>query len=377
MNNLINRRIFVNKSLNFLTGLTLGSYLLSETALNTLAVDNQYLKKAYFYQNLTNKFVKCTLCPNFCIVGPNKTGKCRGRKNINGDYYSTVYSRPAVIKMDEVEKAPLYHFNPGIKMLSLATTGCNLTCKYCQNWQFSQSNPKEVETTNLTPAQVIQKAKQANCKAVSLFYTEPTIYYEYMYDIALLAKKAHLKTIMVTAGYINLKPLNYLCNIIDAFTIGLKGFNEQYYRSIIGGSLEPVKSSIKYLKERRKHFEIVSLIVPTLNDSTTEINNSVKWIKTTLGDDVPLHFARFVPEYKLLNLAPTSINALNNAIHLAKKEGLKYVYIDNLPGHEAQNTLCPGCNKTIMRRVGFKIIENKILNSKCPHCGSLIKGEWN
>ena len=376
MNKTTNRRYFLINGAKTLTAITTGCYLLNISSLTANANTNKYLKRAYFYEKINNGSVKCKICPNMCIVPPGQMGKCKVKKNINGEYYTIVYSRPAVIHIDNVEKAPLYHYKPETKMLSIATAGCNLTCKYCQNWQFSQSYPNQVKSFDLTPQQIIKKAIDSECNIVSFFYTEPTVYYEYMYDTALLAKKAGLKTIMVTAGYINSKPLEYLCNVIDAFTIGLKGFNDQYYRSIVGGSIEPVKNTIKLLKKTNKHIEIVNLIVPTLNDSETELQSLIEWLKTNVGTDVPVHFSRFVPQYKLQNLPPTPINILNKARKISINNGLKYAYVDNLPGHEGQNTLCPKCKKTLIKRVGFNVIENVIKHSKCPYCNELIKGNW-
>ncbi|MEW5822108.1 MAG: AmmeMemoRadiSam system radical SAM enzyme [Cyanobacteriota bacterium] len=376
MNILKSRREFLESGLKTLACLSLYSLAANENASGFFNNEKKYYKKAYFYKKLGNKAIKCEICPNSCVVSSGGTGKCKVKRNIEGEYYTIVYSRPAVIQIDNVEKAPLYHFMPNAKMLSIATAGCNLTCKYCQNWQFSQSSPDQIKSFDLTPQQVVNKAKQSGCQVISFFYTEPAVYYEYMYDIALIAKKAGLKTIMVTAGYINLEPLRYLSNVIDAFTVGLKGFNDNYYRSVIGGNIEPVKNTLKFLKTNHKHIEIVNLVVPTLNDNQSEINSLVKWVKTNLSNDIPLHFAKFAPQYKLQNLPPTSLNTLNKSLQIAKDNGLKYAYIDNLPGHEGQNTYCPTCKKSIVRRVGFKAVENSIKSSRCVYCGAEIYGKW-
>lgn len=373
INNNMDRRKFLKHTIQLVTisGMT-GLFYCGGNDV-AWSANNQYLKKAYFYQKLGNNKVKCLLCPNYCITFPGQSGKCKVRVNINGEFYSNVYTRAAILHLDNIEKTPLFHFKPGTKMLSLGTSGCNLTCKYCQNWQYSQASPDGVKSFDLTVSEVINKAKASGCKAISFFYTEPIVFYEYMYDIALAAKKAGLKTVMETAAYINPEPLSHLCDVIDAFGIGLKGFNEKYYRSVIGGSLEPVKNSLKVIKSKNKHFEIVTLIVPTLNDNMVDVKNMVGWIKTNLGKDVPLHFTRFVPEYKLQNLPPTPVTALNTAWETAKGQGLEYVYIDNLPGHEAQNTICPKCKKTLVTRVGFKVIDNKLKTNKCPYCKTNIR----
>lgn len=376
MNTPTNRREFMTKSLQLAVAASLGTLIINEQTSEVFAVSNNYYKKAFFYQKLNNKVVKCSICPNNCVVNPGKRGKCRVKENINGEFYTNVYSRPAIIQLDNVEKAPLFHYKPGLKMLSIATAGCNLSCKYCQNWQFALASPEQVKSFDLTPLQVVQKAKQSGCNSIGFFYTEPTVFYEYMYDTAIEAKKAGLKTIMVTAAYINPEPLKHIAAYIDAFTIGFKGFNEQYYNNVVGGSLEPVKTALKTLRGLNKHFELVTLIVPTLNDNMTEFKNMALWIKGNLGSDVPLHITRFVPEYKLQNLPATPINLMNTAWQTAKSQGLKYVYIDNLPGHEGQNTLCPKCKRNLVMRVGFKVIKNDIRNSKCPSCGSPIKGLW-
>lgn len=373
MNNCITRREFLAKSLQFITISASTGLILNNFAEPAFCTDKRYLKKAYYYQKLGNGKVKCNLCPNHCVIFPGQKGKCKVRENIDGELYTNVYTRAAILHLDNIEKTPLFHFKPGIKMLSIGTAGCNLTCKYCQNWQYSQAAPDQVKSYDLTVSEIIKKAKESGCKAVSFFYTEPIVFYEYMYDIALAAKKAGLYTVMETALYVNPEPLQQLCNVIDAFGIGLKGFDEQYYRSIVGGSLESVKNALKILKNKNKHFEIVTLVVPTLNDNPNNIKNMASWIKTTLGSDVPLHFTRFVPEYKLQNLPATSVSSLNSSWEIAKSQGLNFVYIDNLPGHEAQNTLCPKCKKTLVTRVGFKVIDKKLKTNKCPFCGANIR----
>ena len=336
------------------------------------------LKEAMFYRRLSGKRTQCLLCPNQCVRRPGEAGMCRARGNRTGRYYSLVHGRPCVVALDKVEKCPLNHFQIGGDAFSIATAGCNLSCHYCQNWEFSQVGPDEASRKyDLTPAAVVDKAVENRAKAIAYFYTEPTVYYEYMLDVAKLARKRGLKNVMVTAGYISPEPLREALRHLDAVTLGLKGWNERFYREYIGGELSDVKQTLQILAaQKRVWWEVVTLIVPSLNDDLTELAAMAAWLKKVAGAERPLHFTRFRPEYKLKHLPMTPAATLTKAREVAIAQGLKHVYVGNLPGHAGANTYCPGCNKLVVERLAFKVLTQKIKQGKCEHCGRKIGGLW-
>jgi pyruvate formate lyase activating enzyme len=331
-------------------------------------------REAMFYRQLENKRVVCELCPRYCVINPGKRGFCRNRENIDGKLYSVVYNRPVSIGFEPIEKAPFYHFLPGAMRLTLATVSCNQRCKYCQNWEISQRSVEQVENYYLEPKDVIKLAKDKGVKVICFTYTEPIVFYEYMYDIASLARKEGLKSVVVTGGYINPEPLKTLTQVVDAIKIDLKGFDEKFYEEVCESELTPVLETIKIIKNSGIHLELVNLVVPTLNDDTNKIKEMCLWIKENIGVDVPLHFSRFYPQYKLSRLPPTPISTLEKACEIAQQVGLKYVYIGNVPGHKLDNTYCPKCHKFLIKRQGYSIVENNIIDNKCKFCAEKIYG---
>ena len=334
------------------------------------------LKEAMFYEKLSGNRVQCQICPRRCVIPEGERGFCRNRENQGGTLYSLVYGKPCTVNMTVPEKGPLYHFIPGHKRLALATVSCNLRCKYCQNWQISQMSVEEVSHYDLSPEEVVDLALREGAKSVSFTYTEPTAFYEYMYDIAKLAKERGLRTSIISNGFINPDPLRELLKVLDAVKIDLKGFSEEFYAEVSSACLEPVLTSLKTVKEAGVHLEIVNLVVPTLNDDPETIRAMCQWIVENLGEDVPLHFNRFFPNYRLTNLPPTPIVTLEMARQIALDVGLKYVYIGNVPGHEADNTYCPKCGKRLIRRAYLAILENNVVGGRCKFCGAEIPGIW-
>jgi len=375
----LTRRRFITQSCKFGAAFWLSSFLPDIFPMSELSAvpSEPTLHEAHYYTKLDSETTQCLLCPNACIRKSGGRSKCLARENRNGTYYSLVYNAPCVIHLDPIEKLPIYHYLPGTNVFSIATAGCNLTCKYCQNWQFSQRPPEKTDNYSITPREVVAKAREANCSAVAYFYTEPVVYYEYMVDIAHEAKKKGLKNIMVTAGYINPDPLKELIPLMNAFTVGLKGFTDSYYEDTIGGRLEVVLNTLKILEQHNAWYEIVTLIVPTLNDNMDDIRKMCSWVKSNLSVDKPIHFSRFVPEFQLRNLPITPQRTLDSARAIAQDVGLHYVYIDNLPGHEASNTCCPMCRTILVERVGFKVIKNDVRKGKCPKCGEHLSGPWS
>ncbi len=344
----------------------------------TLSVKNSFPqeKEAMFYEKLTNKVVRCNLCPHRCILPEGMRGLCKVRINKKGTLYTLVFGKPCTVTIDIIEKAPLYHFLPGSKRLCTATAGCNMKCAFCQNWQISQSYPEEITSLYFPPEKLVETAIKMKMKILCFTYSEPVIFYEYMYEASKLAKKKGIRTVMVSNGFINEKPLKKLLPYLDAVKIDLKSFSDKFYKDICGGNLKGVLNTLKILKEEKKHFEIVVLIIPTLNDSTAELTEMCKWIHENLGDNVPLHFIRFVPAYKMQNIPMTPVATLERARDIAKTFGINYVYIGNVPGHKYNSTYCPKCGKRLIYRRGFDILEFNIQNGKCKFCGNPIPGIW-
>ena len=332
--------------------------------------------KEALYWEKKGRSVQCQLCPHFCFLKVNETGKCKVRKNIDGKLISLVYARPCSIALDPIEKKPLYHFLPGEKALSIATAGCNLACGFCQNWEISQCNPEKIRGLELKPKAIVEETKKEKVKIISYTYTEPTIFYEYMLDICKLAKKAHIKNTTVTNGFINPEPLQELCKYLDGSNIDLKSINDEFYRRNCGARLEPVLEAIKIMHKEGVWIELTNLLIPGLNDSTEEITKLVDWVKKNVGLQVPLHFTAFYPTYKMINLPRTSLETLRKARRIALSKGLNYVYTGNLQD-EGNNTYCPKCKRILIKRNIFSIIENNLKKGKCPCCNEKIPGVWS
>ncbi len=344
----------------------------------TEATPRDYFKEAMFYEKLENELVQCHLCPRSCVIAEGKRGLCRVRENRSGKLLSLVYGNLCTVDIGPIEKAPLYHFLPGHERLCLATVGCNLSCKYCHNWHISQAAPGERRVYNLTPQEIVEQAKRARVRSISFTYTEPTIFFEYVYDISKLAKKEGLMTSIVSNGYINPEPLRKLLEVIDVVKIDLKAFTEEFYRDVVGDAeLEPVLNTLRILREEDTFFEIVNLVVPSLNDAIDDIREMCLWIKENLGESTPLHFTRFTPAYRMTHLQATPIGTLERAIDIAKEIGLQYVYIGNVPGHKYNSTFCPNCEERLIHRIHFSVRSNKIQNGRCQYCHYQITGVWD
>jgi pyruvate formate lyase activating enzyme len=333
-------------------------------------------KEALFYQKLENKIAQCQLCPRGCVIAAGRRGFCGVRENQDGTLYTLVYARPVAIHIDPIEKKPLFHFLPSTAAFSIATAGCNLKCKFCQNWEISQARPEEIEYIHIEPQDLLKKVKASGSPTIAYTYTEPTIFYEYMLEVAQLAKKEGIRNIMHSNGYINEAPLRQLAKYLDAANIDLKGFSDDYYHKLTEGTLEPVLKSLKILKEEGVHLEITNLVLSGFNDDPDTIRKMCVWIKENLGPDVPLHFSRFFPMYKLVSLNATPLETLEKARQIALDCGLKYVYIGNLAGHPAENTYCPKCKRIVIERRGYFILQNNLEDGKCKFCGEKIEGVW-
>lgn len=320
--------------------------------------------------------VQCQLCPRRCRLQEGMRGDCRVRMNIGGKLHTLVYGNPCAVHIDPIEKKPIFHMLPGSTSFSIATAGCNLHCKFCQNWEISQSPPEETRNMDLPPQKVVEYALRGGCQSVAYTYSEPIVFYEYTLDTAKIARSKGLKNIIVTAGYINPEPLREWCKWIDAAHVDLKAFTEDYYIEICSGTLQPVLNTIKILRQEGVWVEIVNLVVPTLNDDFNKIEEMCIWIRDNVGKDVPVHFSRFYPMYKLKNLPLTPQETLEKARDIGLKVGLNYVYIGNIPGHPGESTYCPGCKRIVIGRIGYFIKENNLSDGKCKFCGYQIPGIW-
>ncbi len=333
-------------------------------------------KEAMFYTNLDAQTIQCLLCPRECVMGEGKRGFCRNRENRNGKLYSLVYGKPAVVDIGPIEKAPLYHCLPGHFRLCLTCASCNLRCKHCQNWHLSQKSLEELPLSFCSPEEIIKEAIKRGLDSVSFTYTEPTVYYEYLYDISVIARQNRIKTSIVSNGYIKEEPLKNLLKVLDAVKIDLKGFSETFYSEVCSASLKPVLESLMTVKKSGTWLEMVNLIVPTLNDDLVMIDEMCQWIHENLGVDTPIHFTRFFPNYKLSHLPPTPLSTLEKAYEIAIRHGLRYVYIGNVPGHLRNSTFCPSCSKRIIHRSHFEILDMHMSNSRCYFCNTPIAGFW-
>ncbi len=368
----MDRRGFLKKTMAILSGVRCSSLFQVEVHGEMTTAP----KEAMFYKNLDAQTVQCQLCPRECVIGDGKRGFCRNRENQKGKLYTIVYGKPAVVDIGPIEKAPLYHFAPGHSRLCLTCASCNLRCKYCQNWHLSQKSLEELNYYSFSPSDIVRQAKNHKLPSISFTYTEPTVYYEYLYDISVIARETGLKTSIVSNGYIRREPLLKLLTVLDAVKVDLKGFSEKFYEEVCSATLKPVLDSLVTIKKEGVWLEIVNLVVPTLNDDPKMINEMCRWIKENLGVDTPIHFTRFFPNYKLTHLSPTPVSTLEKAYEIAIRNGLRYVYIGNVPGHHRNSTFCPSCDRRVIHRAHFDVLEMNVVNGKCKFCNFRVAGKW-
>lgn len=321
--------------------------------------------------------VQCRLCPKACVIRPGQSGDCRIRVNLDGRLVAVTYGHPCAVHVDPIEKKPLFHFLPGTASFSLATVGCNLHCKNCQNWEISQQNPETSTAVALPPEAVPKLAREYGCASVSYTYTEPIAYYEYTRDCAVRCRAQGLRNVLVTAGYVNREPWKALCQHVDAANIDLKAFSDRFYREVCDATLAPVLDALVTARETGVLVEVTNLVIPTLNDRDDDFRPLCRWVKENLGADTPLHFSRFFPHYQMRHLPPTPLETLLRARQIAEAEGLHYVYIGNILTPDAGNTRCPNCRRLLVARRGFAVLENAIRDGRCPDCGKEIYGVWS
>ena len=323
-----------------------------------------------------NRAVKCLLCAHACLISEGNRGLCSARMNIRGELRSLVYGRPIAEHMDPIEKKPFFHFLPGVQAYSLATSGCPLRCKFCQNWTISQAMPEDYDVAYCPAEAMANRAKGRGAPVVAFTYNEPAVFIEYLTDIARAARKAGLRSVLISCGFMNEAPLAEMIEVLDAIKIDLKGFSPEFYQKVSGAELAPVLRSIKQVAKAGRHLEIVNLVVPTLNDSDKMMAELSQWIVGEAGPDTPVHFTRFHPDYQLMNLPPTPVATLEKARDMAMKHGLRYAYVGNVPGHPGAHTYCPKCGGTVIERSGMFVTAMKLKGGACPACGTKIPGVW-
>jgi pyruvate formate lyase activating enzyme len=331
---------------------------------------------ARYWHKIDTNNIQCDLCPNVCTLAPGATGICRGRQNRNGSLKTLGYGYPCAIHLDPVEKKPLYHFLPGSKSFSIAIAGCCLRCKNCQNYTISQVSPLTTDVPFVHPEELVHQAIESGAQSIAYTYSEPSVWIEYMYDTAILAKKANLKNILVSSGYINTTPFSDLAPVIDAAHIDLKSFDDSLYKSLNSGKLNPVLETIKTAKQKGIWIEIINLVIPKWTDNIEMIRSMCRWIHDSTGKDTPVHFSRFFPMYQLSNLPVTSTEILVSAQKIAREEKLSFVYIGNVPELDS-NTYCPSCKNILIERRGYRTAVKGIEQSKCSKCKLPVPGIWS
>jgi len=334
------------------------------------------VKEALFYEKLEDQKVHCFLCRHHCKINEGKRGLCGVRENKGGTLYTLVYGFPCSYHVDPIEKKPLFHFLPGSKAFSIATAGCNFRCRHCQNHEISQMPRDEghIYGQKMEPSEVVDGAAKAGCKSISYTYTEPTMFYEYALDCAKLAKEKGICNNFVTNGYIEEEPLKAIRPYLDAANIDLKGFNKEFYKKVCGAELEGVLDTITVYKSLGIWIELTTLVIPGYNDKEEELKAIALFIKDNLGVETPWHVSAFYPTYKLTDAPRTPAKTLERAREIGIEEGLRYVYMGNIPGSDGENTYCWSCKKLVIGRYGYTISEYNIKNGSCTFCGAIIDG---
>ena len=333
------------------------------------------MHEALFYEKLSDKETKCHLCCHNCRIKDGQRGICAVRENSDGTLYSLVYGRVISMNVDPIEKKPLFHFLPGSTSFSIATVGCNFRCKHCQNYEISQFPRErrfEIPGRDMTPEQVVDAAVHSGCESISYTYTEPTIFFEFAYDCARLARQKGIRNVFVSNGYTGPEAARAIAPYLDANNIDLKG-NDTFYREICGARLQPVRDTIRLMKELGVWVEVTTLVIPGHNDAESDLTDIASFI-ASVDPAIPWHVSQFHPTYKLLDAPRTPVAKLRQAREIGFRAGLKFVYEGNVPGEGGENTHCPSCRKLLIKRFGYRILEDHLRDGRCPDCGTAIAG---
>jgi pyruvate formate lyase activating enzyme len=371
----ISKREFIRQCSLCAGGFVLGAYSPNSFSVSLNSDPGKFSREALFYSNTDNGLL-CEKCPQSCCLNDGDVGFCRSRVATDGKICTIAYGNPCAVHIDPIEKKPFFHFLPTTQAFSIAAAGCNLRCLNCQNWQISQMSPRESDNIELMPQEVVKACINSGSKSIAYTYSEPTTFFEYTYDTAKLAREQKIHNLLKSNGFINEKPLRYLCKVLDAANIDLKIFNEAIYKKLSSGKLEPVLKALKIFREEGVWLEITNLIIPAWTDNYDTIKRMCEWLCANDLSDAPLHFSKFTPLYKLSQLPSTPIDTLTKACAIAKESGIKFTYLGNVAGYRAENTYCPKCKKIIIERHVFTILNNHIVKGKCKFCGEKISGVW-
>ena len=391
MNGLWDRRSFLTRCACAAAGACLGERLLSRDALPSAALAQDRFGsapeggrpialsrfRAAHWEPAGGGDVLCRLCPRECLVPPGERGYCEVRENDGGVYRSLIHSRLCAAHVDPVEKKPFYHVLPGARTFSISSSGCNLDCRFCQNWEIAQVRPEKLPMVEAPPERIPQAASEAGCRLIAHTYTEPFVGWEYIRDVAAASRAHGIRNVVVSGGFISERPLREILPLLAAVKIDLKGFTDDYYREVVGGDLAAVRRTLEILKETGAWFEIVTLVVPTLNDDEDSMRRLCAWVAAALGPETPIHFTRFHPAYRLRNLPSTPIATLERIHAYAREAGLRFAYLGNVPGHPAESTYCPDCGGKLVHRAAYTVLESRIKDGGCPDCGRRIPGVWS
>jgi len=358
------------------SGAALAAPMLFPTSAADASSRKPRAREAAHYEKLGDGKIECRLCSHHCRVNDRERGRCGARENRGGSYKTLVYAQPTAVHVDPVEKKPLFHYFPGSQAFSLATAGCNFSCRFCQNWEISQRRPEQVRAVDMSPEAAIRLARSNHCRVVAHTYNEPTISFEYVRDCAALGKEQGLPNVIISNGFIEKEPMRELCRYLGAVKIDLKAFSEEFYHETCGGRLRPVLDTLLAVRAEKTWLEVVTLVIPGLNDSRREIESMCRWLARELGPDVPLHFTRFSPTYMLKNIPPTPPATLQEARRIALDAGIRFCYVGNLLS-DAEHTYCPACGKVLLRRLMYHVENEGMKGNRCKFCGALIPGVFS
>ena len=338
------------------------------------------LKEAMLVRQLDNQTIQCKVCVHGCVLNPGAVGMCGVRKNIDGVLYLVVYGDAVAAHIDPIEKKPLYHFFPGSDALSIGTYGCNLRCRWCQNWELSQvRTPEQLLTTrseHYTPEELVSLARQRQIKSIAYTYNEPTVFFEYSYDVAKLAKSHDIKNVYVSNGYMSLESLDLLTPYLDAINVDLKGFSEDLYTQYTGAHLGPVKRNITYIAQKTDIWiEVTTLVIPGLNDTDDELRAAAEWL-VGVNPEIPWHVSAFYPSYKMLDRPRTPAATLERVFGIGKEAGLHHIYVGNIRDPDKESTYCPVCRTKLIERYGYSTRVLWQIPGICFSCGTEIAGVW-
>jgi len=335
------------------------------------------MKEAKLYRKLANSKVQCFTCAHKCTIAPGKRGICGVRENRGGILYSLVYGKAIALHVDPIEKKPLFHFRPGTQSFSVATVGCNMRCLNCQNADISQMprDRNQIQGQEVPPHALVQAALEHRCRSIAYTYTEPAIYWDYAYDTACLAHTKGLENVFVTNGYLSEESLQEIAPYLDAANVDLKSFRDRTYRTICGARLQPVLDTIRRMKQLGIWIEVTTLLIPDLNDSDEELKRMAQFIYE-IDPGIPWHVSRFHPTYRMLDRPLTPLESIQKACRIGLEVGLRYVYSGNIPGEERESTYCYSCGVCLIHRLGFEVLQNRLVDGKCAECGATIDGVW-